>query len=59
MVAWLEHGPVPGIDGVERWSLQDMANKIETTYAVKFSIEGVRKLVNRLGYSPRQMGDRS
>ena len=51
---WLEKGPET--DGLVRWRVQDVKNKIQTNFGVKYSMEGTRRLMQRLGFrhvSPR------
>ena len=53
---WLEKGPDPETDGLVRWRVQDVKNKIQTNFGVKYSMEGTRRLMRRLGFrhvSPR------
>ena len=53
---WLEKGPET--DGLVRWRVQDVKNKIQTNFGVKYSMEGTRRLMQRLGFrhvSPRPL----
>ena len=55
---WLEKGPDPETDGLVRWRVQDVKNKIQTNFGVKYSMEGTRRLMRRLGFrhvSPRPL----
>ena len=38
---WLEKGPET--DGLVRWRVQDVKNKIQTNFGVKYSMEGTRR----------------
>ena len=38
---WLEKGPET--DGLVRWRVQDIKNKIQTNFGVKYSMEGTRR----------------
>ena len=40
-VVWLEKGPET--DGLVRWRVQDVKNKIQTNFGVKYSMEGTRR----------------
>ena len=40
-VDWLEKGPET--DGLVRWRVQDVKNKIQTNFGVKYSMEGTRR----------------
>ena len=40
---WLEKGPDPETDGLVRWRVQDVKNKIQTNFGVKYSMEGTRR----------------
>ena len=40
---WLEKGPDPETDGLVRWRVQDIKNKIQTNFGVKYSMEGTRR----------------
>ena len=40
-VIWLEKGPET--DGLVRWRVQDVKNKIQTNFGVKYSMEGTRR----------------
>ncbi len=56
VTGWLEAGPEPEADGVVRWRVKDIAGKIEAHFGVKYSREGARRLLRRLGFrhlSPR------
>ena len=37
---WLEKGPDPETDGLVRWCVQDVKNKIQTNFSVNYSMEG-------------------
>ena len=47
---WLEKGPDPETNGLVRWRVQDVKNKIETDFGVKYSMEGARRLIRRLDF---------
>ena len=40
---WLDKGPDPETDGLVRWRVQDVKNKIQTNFGVKYSMEGTRR----------------
>ena len=42
-IIWLEKGPDPETDGLVRWRVQDVKNKIQTNFGVKYSMEGTRR----------------
>ena len=53
---WLEAGPDPGAGEPARWTVADIRQMIENLFEVKYSVEGVRLLMRRLGFrnvSPR------
>ena len=53
---WLKEGPDPEATGLSRWTLEDIRRLILETFAVRYTIEGVRLLARRLGFrhlSPR------
>ena len=55
---WLEKGPDPETDGLVRWRVQDVMGKIQKGFGVKYSMEGTRRLMQRLGFrhvSPRPL----
>ena len=53
---WLKEGPDPEATGLSRWTLEDIRRLILETFAVRYTIEGIRLLARRLGFrhlSPR------
>ena len=53
---WLEKGPDLETDGLVRWRVEDAKNKIQASFGAKYSMEGTRRLMRRLGFrhvSPR------
>ena len=55
---WLEKGPDPETDGLVRWRVVDVMNKIQASFGVKYSMDGARRLMRRLGFrhvSPRPL----
>ena len=55
---WLEAGPSPGADAPSRFRLCDIAKWILNILGVRYSLEGVRKLLLRMGFehlSPRPL----
>ncbi|MDE0306947.1 MAG: IS630 family transposase [Albidovulum sp.] len=58
----VEAGPDPARDGVARWRLRDLRDWIDERFGVKFTLEGVRGLIRRLGFrhlSPRPFHPKS
>ncbi len=56
LVVVLETGPDPAREGICRWRLVDLSDWIRTHFGVKYTLEGVRSLIRRLGFrslSPR------
>ena len=47
---WLEKGPDPETDGLVRWRVQDVKNKIQTNFGVKYPMERTRRLTRRLDF---------
>ena len=56
---WLEKGPET--DGLVRWRVQDVKNKIQTNFGVKYSMEGTRRaeagLSSRFAASDSSQGE--
>ena len=53
---WLKEGPDPEATGLSRWTLEDIRRLILETFAVRYTIEGVRLLVRQFDFrhlSPR------
>ena len=53
---WLKEGPDPEATGLSRWTLEDIRRLIFGTFAVLYTIEGVRLLAHRFDFrhlSPR------
>jgi putative transposase len=50
IAAWARSGPVPEMDGVVRWRLSDLRQKIAQTFAVHLHERSVGKLLYRLGF---------
>ncbi|MCY4541496.1 MAG: helix-turn-helix domain-containing protein [Rhodobacteraceae bacterium] len=46
---WVEVGPDPKKDGLTRWRLSDIVKHVKEEYGVEYSVEGVRKMVRKLG----------
>ena len=59
MVAdWIDAGPEVGADVPSRFRLRDIVERIAAAFSVRYSLEGVRKLLRRLGFrhiSPRPL----
>ena len=47
---WVEDGPDLERDGVTRWRVADIAARIEREFGVRYTVEGVRRLLRRLGF---------
>ena len=58
---WLEKGPDPETDGLVRWRVQDVKNKIQTNFGIKYSMEGTRRaeagLPSRFAASASSQGE--
>ena len=58
---WLEKGPDPETDGLVRWRVQDIKNKIQTNFGVNYSMEGTRRakvgLPSRFAASTSSQGE--
>jgi len=50
LVAWLEAGPDPAMDGVVRWRRQDLKRRIATRFGVELHERTVGKYLAALGY---------
>ncbi len=53
---WIEEGPDPEEDGVSRWRLIDIRDKVLLRFKEYFSLEGIRRVIRSLGFvniSPR------
>ena len=53
---WIEEGPDPEEDGVSRWRLIDIRDKVLLRFNEYFSLEGIRRVIRSLGFvniSPR------
>jgi transposase len=50
IVGWVHSGPDPETDGVVRWRLSDLRQKIAQTFAVHLHERSVGKLMRRLGF---------
>lgn len=50
IAAWVQSGPVPEKDGVVRWRLSDLRQKIAQRFAVHLHERSVGKLLYRLGF---------
>ena len=46
--AWMEEGPDLERDGLTRWRVADIRARIEREFGVKYTVEGVRRLLRRL-----------
>lgn len=47
---WMEEGPDLERDGLTRWRVADIAQRIGEEFGVRYSVEGVRRLLRRLGF---------
>ncbi len=50
IAGWVRAGPTPETDGVVRWRLSDLREKIAQTFAVHLHERSVGKLMRRLGF---------
>ena len=50
LVAWLEAGPDPAVDGVVRWRRQDLQRRITARFGVELHERTVGKYLAGLGY---------
>jgi transposase len=50
LVAWLEAGPDPAVDGVVRWRRQDLRARIAERFGVELHERTVGKYLAALGY---------
>ena len=50
LVAWLEAGPDPAVDGVVRWRRQDLQRRIADRFGVELHERTVGKYLAALGY---------
>jgi transposase len=50
LVAWLEAGPDPAVDGVVRWRRQDLRARIASAFGVELHERPVGKYLAALGY---------
>ena len=50
VVGWVQAGPALETDGVVRWRLSDLRDKIARTFAVHLHERSVGKLMHRLGF---------
>jgi transposase len=50
ITGWVHAGPDPATDGVVRWRLSDLREKIAQTFAVYLHERSVGKLMRRLGF---------
>ena len=50
IAGWVRAGPIPETDGVVRWRLGDLREKIDQTFAVHLHERSVGKLMRRLGF---------
>jgi transposase len=50
IAGWVQSGAVPEMDGVVRWRLSDLRQKIAQAFAVHLHERGVGKLLYRLGF---------
>jgi transposase len=50
LVAWLEAGPDPAVDGVVRWRRQDLKRRIAARFGVELHERTVGKYLAALGY---------
>ena len=50
IVGWVQDGPALETDGVVRWRLRDLRDKIAGTFAVHLHERSVGKLMHRLGF---------
>ena len=50
LVAWLEAGPDPAVDGVVRWRRQDLRARIASAFGVELHERTVGKYLAALGY---------
>ena len=56
VASWLEDGPDPDAGEPSRWTAADVRERILTSFGVRYTVEGVRRLIHRLGFrhvSPR------
>ena len=47
---WMDEGPDLERDGVTRWRVADIRDRIEREFGVEYTVEGVRRLLRRLGF---------
>ena len=62
VAGWVEAGPECGAEAPLRLRLRDIARQISDVFGVRYSVEGVRKLLHRLGFryvSPRPLRPRA
>ena len=47
---WMQEGPDLERDGLTRWRVADIAGKIRESFGVEYTVEGVRRLLRRMGF---------
>lgn len=55
LVAKLEKGPVPAVDGVERWRLSDLVQWLSDQFQIAVSIHTVSRQLRAMGYRTLSM----
>lgn len=62
VTTWLAAGPDPDAGEPSRWTVADIRERIMDSFGVRYTLEGVRRLIRRLGFrhvSPRPVHPRA